>query len=463
MKLTVRKIYEDPAKFADKAVVLQGWIRNHRDQKEFGFINLNDGSFFETIQVVYEKGKTADFDAVTRLTIGSSIEILGTLELTPDRSQPFEVKAQKITLIGGADETFPIQPKRHTREFLREVAHLRPRTNLFSAVFRVRSLAAFAIHSFFQERDFVYVNTPIITANDGEGAGEMFKVTTLNLEKIPRLENGEIDYSKDFFGKAANLTVTGQLEGEAFALALRNIYTFGPTFRAENSNTMTHASEFWMIEPEIAFADIEDDMALIEDMIKYVVQYVLKHAKEEMEFFDKFVEKGLLEKLNGLTNAQFSRVTHKGAIEILMKANVKFENKPAFGRDLAKEHEKFLTETHFKTPVFVTDWPKDIKAFYMRLNDDNETVAAVDLLVPGSGELVGGSQREERIELLEKRMKEMQVPIKDLDWYLDLRRYGGCKHAGFGLGFERFLIYLTGVENIRDVIPFPRTPKNISF
>ncbi len=463
MKLTVRKIYEDPSKFADKTVVLQGWIRNHRDQKEFGFINLNDGSFFETIQVVYEKGKTDDFDAVTRLTIGSSIEILGTLELTPDRSQPFEVKAQKITLIGGADETFPIQPKRHTREFLREVAHLRPRTNLFSAVFRVRSLAAFAIHSFFQERDFVYVNTPIITANDGEGAGEMFKVTTLNLDRIPRLENGEIDYSKDFFGKAANLTVTGQLEGEAFALALRNIYTFGPTFRAENSNTMTHASEFWMIEPEIAFADIEDDMVLIEDMIKYVVQYVLKHAKEEMEFFDKFVEKGLLSKLNDLTTSKFSRVTHKAAIEILMNANVKFENKPAFGRDLAKEHEKFLTETHFKTPVFVTDWPKDIKAFYMRLNDDNETVAAVDLLVPGSGELVGGSQREERIDLLEKRMKEMHVPLAELDWYLDLRRYGGCKHAGFGLGFERFLIYLTGVENIRDVIPFPRTPKNISF
>mgnify|MGYP000970300724 CR=1 FL=1 len=463
MKLTVRKIYQDPKAFVDKELILEGWIRNHRDQKEFGFINLNDGSFFETIQVVYDKEKTKDFDKVTKLTIGSSIQVIGTLELTPERSQPFEIKAKEIVLLGGSDEKFPIQPKRHTREFLREVAHLRPRTNLFSAVFRVRSLAAFAIHKYFQEKDFVYVNTPIITANDGEGAGEMFKVTTLNLDRLPRNEAGEIDYSKDFFGKQANLTVTGQLEGEAFALAFRNIYTFGPTFRAENSNTMTHASEFWMIEPEIAFADLNDDMELIEDMVKYVVSYVLEHAKEEMAFFDSFVEKGILEKLNSLVQSKFNRITHKEAIKILLDSNVKFENKPAYGRDLAKEHEKFLTEKQFKSPVFVTDWPKDIKAFYMRLNDDNETVAAVDLLVPGSGELVGGSQREERIDLLEKRMKEMNVPMHDLDWYLDLRRYGGCKHAGFGLGFERFLIYLTGVENIRDVIPFPRTPKNILF
>ncbi len=463
MQRTIRKIYEDPKAYKDQEIILQGWIRNHRDQKDFGFINLNDGTFFETIQVVYERENTNDFEAITKLTVGSSIEVIGRLELTPDRSQPFEIKAKKVTLIGGADETYPIQPKRHTREFLREVAHLRPRTNLFSAVFRVRSIAAYAIHKFFQEQHFVYVHTPIITANDGEGAGEMFKVTTLNMDKLPRKEDGTIDYSKDFFGKEANLTVTGQLEGEAYAMAFRNIYTFGPTFRAENSNTMTHASEFWMIEPEIAFADIFDNMALIEDMVKYVVAYVLKEAKEEMEFFDKFVEKGLLQKLNDLLHSKFNRVTHEDAINILLNANVKFENKPAQGRDLAKEHEKFLTEKHFKSPVFVTDWPKDIKAFYMRLNDDGKTVAAVDLLVPGSGELVGGSQREERIDLLLKRMEEMHVPLHDLDWYVDLRRYGGAKHAGFGLGFERFLIYLTGVENIRDVIPFPRTPKNILF
>ncbi|CDR31537.1 Asparagine--tRNA ligase [Acholeplasma oculi] len=463
MQLTIRKIYEDPKLYKDQEIILQGWIRNHRDQKDFGFINLNDGTFFETIQVVYERENTDDFEAITKLTVGSSIEVVGRLELTPERSQPFEIKAKKVTLIGGADETYPIQPKRHTREFLREVAHLRPRTNLFSAVFRVRSIAAYAIHKFFQEQHFVYVHTPIITANDGEGAGEMFKVTTLNMDKLPRKEDGTIDYSKDFFGKEANLTVTGQLEGEAYAMAFRNIYTFGPTFRAENSNTMTHASEFWMIEPEIAFADIFDNMALIEDMVKYVVAYVLKEAKEEMEFFDKFVEKGLLQKLNDLLHSKFNRVTHEDAINILLNANVKFENKPAQGRDLAKEHEKFLTEKHFKSPVFVTDWPKDIKAFYMRLNDDGKTVAAVDLLVPGSGELVGGSQREERIDLLLKRMEEMHVPLHDLDWYVDLRRYGGAKHAGFGLGFERFLIYLTGVENIRDVIPFPRTPKNILF
>lgn len=463
MQLTIRKIYEDPKLYKDQEIILQGWIRNHRDQKDFGFINLNDGTFFETIQVVYERENTDDFEAITKLTVGSSIEVVGRLELTPERSQPFEIKAKKVTLIGGADETYPIQPKRHTREFLREVAHLRPRTNLFSAVFRVRSIAAYAIHKFFQEQHFVYVHTPIITANDGEGAGEMFKVTTLNMDKLPRKEDGTIDYTKDFFGKEANLTVTGQLEGEAYAMAFRNIYTFGPTFRAENSNTMTHASEFWMIEPEIAFADIFDNMALIEDMVKYVVAYVLKEAKEEMEFFDKFVEKGLLTKLNDLLHSKFNRVTHEDAINILLNANVKFENKPAQGRDLAKEHEKFLTEKHFKSPVFVTDWPKDIKAFYMRLNDDGKTVAAVDLLVPGSGELVGGSQREERIDLLLKRMEEMHVPLHDLDWYVDLRRYGGAKHAGFGLGFERFLIYLTGVENIRDVIPFPRTPKNILF
>ena len=463
MEQTIRTIYKDPSKYQDQKINLKGWIRNHRDQKEFGFINLNDGTFFETIQVVYERATTKDFEQVTRLSVGSSIEVEGYLVLTPERSQPFEVKALEIKLIGHADETYPIQPKRHTREFLREVGHLRPRTNLFSAVFRVRSIAAYAIHKFFQEQDYVYVHTPILTANDGEGAGAMFKVTTLDLNKLPKTDEGKIDYTKDFFGKEANLTVTGQLEGEAYAHAFRNIYTFGPTFRAENSNTTTHASEFWMIEPEIAFADINDDMQVIEDMVKFVTKYVLEHAKEEMAFFDKFVEKGLLEKLDKLIHSTFNRVKHEEAIDILLKANHKFENKPVQGQDLAKEHERYLTEKVFNGPVFVTDWPKDIKAFYMRLNDDQKTVAAVDLLVPGSGELVGGSQREERLDYLIKRMEEMDVPAKDLEWYLDLRRYGGVKTSGFGLGFERFLIYITGVENIRDVIPFPRTPKNILF
>ncbi|MFA7416931.1 MAG: asparagine--tRNA ligase [Acholeplasma sp.] len=463
MEQTIRNIYKDPTKFKDQRVILKGWIRNHRDQKEFGFINLNDGSFFENIQVVYERATTKDFDEVTRLSVGSSIEVTGQMVLTPERSQPFEIKALEVRLVGSADETYPIQPKRHTREFLREVGHLRPRTNLFSAVFRVRSLAAFAIHKFFQDQDFIYVHTPILTANDGEGAGEMFKVTTLDMNKPPRTAEGLVDYSKDFFGKEANLTVTGQLEGEAFAHAFRNIYTFGPTFRAENSNTTTHASEFWMIEPEIAFADINDNMDLIEKMVKYVTKYILEHAKEEMNFFNKFVEKGLLDKLDNLMQSRFERITHEAAINILLKANQKFENKPLHGQDLAKEHERYLTEKAFKGPVFVTDWPKDIKAFYMRQNDDQKTVAAVDLLVPGSGELVGGSQREERLDLLLKRMEQMHVPLKDLDWYIDLRRYGGVKTSGFGLGFERFLIYITGVENIRDVIPFPRTPKNIMF
>ncbi|OED58883.1 asparagine--tRNA ligase [Acholeplasma laidlawii] len=463
MDLTIRTIYKDPARYAGQEVILKGWIRNHRDQKEFGFINLNDGSFFENIQVVYERATTKDFDAVTRLSVGASIEVIGTLVLTPDRSQPFEIKALEVKLIGDSGENYPIQPKRHTREFLREVAHLRPRTNLFSAVFRVRSIAAYAIHKFFQEQDFVYVHTPILTANDGEGAGAMFKVTTLDMNKPPRNEDSSIDYSKDFFGREANLTVTGQLEGEAYAHAFRNIYTFGPTFRAENSNTTTHASEFWMIEPEIAFADLNDNMELIERMVKYVTSYVLEHAKEEMAFFDKFVEKGLLTKLDNLLKSSFKRITHEEAINILLKSNHKFENQPKHGEDLAKEHERYLTEKAFHGPVFVKDWPKDIKAFYMRLNDDQKTVAAVDLLVPGSGELVGGSQREERLDVLLKRMEDMHVPVKDLDWYLDLRRYGGVQTSGFGLGFERYLIYVTGVENIRDVIPFPRTPKNILF
>lgn len=463
MQTTVRNIFKDTQSFDNKQVTLQGWIRNHRSQKEFGFINLNDGTFFETIQVVYAQGETKDFELVSKLSIGAAIEVMGTLILTPNMKQPFEIKASKIILLGDAPETYPIQPKRHSREYLREVAHLRPRTNLFSAVFRVRSIAAMAIHSFFQEQSFIYVNAPLITATDGEGAGEMFQVTTLNLDEVPKTEDKKIDYSKDFFGKKASLTVTGQLEGEAFAMAFRNIYTFGPTFRAENSNTQRHASEFWMIEPEIAFADLKDAMLLAEDMVKYVVNYVLEKAPEEMKFFNQFVEPGLLDRLKAITTSKFYRVTHEEAINILRDSKVKFDNKPVHGRDLATEHEKYLTEKHFKSPVFVTDWPKDIKAFYMRINEDEKTVAAMDLLVPGSGELIGGSQREERLDLLLKRMEEMQVPQEDLWWYLDLRRYGGCKHAGFGLGFERLLMYLTGVENIRDVIPFPRTPKHIEF
>ncbi len=463
MNVTVRSIFKNIDSYKDKEITLKGWVRNNRAGKEFGFIDMNDGSFFETVQIVYEESKLENFKDVSKFRVGSSVEVCGIIEETPNMKQKFEIKANKVIMLGDSLESYPIQPKRHTREFLREQAHLRPRTNLFSAVFRVRSILAHAIHTFFQERDFVYTHSPIITANDGEGAGEMFKVTTLPLDKLPKKDNGEIDFKQDFFGKATNLTVTGQLEGEAFALAFRNIYTFGPTFRAENSNTTRHASEFWMIEPEMAFADLEDDMNVAKDMVQYIIKYVLEKAPEEMAFLDKFVEKGLLKKLESVINSEFHKITHKEAIDILLKTDAKFENKPDFNSDLATEHEKYLTEKHFKAPVFVTDWPKEIKAFYMRLNDDNRTVAAMDLLVPGAGELIGGSQREERLELLETRMEEMDIPKADLEWYLDLRRYGGVYHSGFGLGFERMLMYLTGIENIRDVIPFPRTPKNCEF
>lgn len=462
MKTTVRQIYSNPKDF--KEVTISGWVRNNRDQKQFGFINLNDGSFFETIQVVYESN-LSNFNEISKFRVGSAIEVTGNVILTPNNKQAFEINATEIKLLGDSPEDYPIQPKRHSREFLREVSYLRPRTNLFSAVYRVRSLAAMAIHSYFQEQNYVYVHTPIITANDCEGAGEMFNVTTLDLDNIPRLEDGSIDYSKDFFGKQASLSVSGQLEGESFALAMRNIYTFGPTFRAENSNTQRHASEFWMIEPEMAFMDLNDDMDVMEGMVKYIIKYVLDHAKEEMNFFDQFVEKGLIKRLTDVLNSSFVKVTHKEAINILIEAHKKsaFENEPKQGEDLATEHEKYLTEVYFKSPVFVTDWPKDIKAFYMRLNDDGKTVAAVDLLVPGSGELCGGSQREERLDYLLNRMKELKVPEKGLEWYLNLRKYGGCVHSGFGMGFERMIMYLTGVENIRDVLPFPRTPKNCEF
>ncbi|MFU8786757.1 MAG: asparagine--tRNA ligase [Candidatus Izemoplasmataceae bacterium] len=462
MKISVKHLYAQHEAYDQKEVVLHGWVRNHRSQKSFGFIDLNDGSFFETIQVVYEDKKLEAYKDVQKIGIGASIKVVGTVIVTPSMKQPFEINAKSIELIGASTEDYPMQPKRHSREFLRENAHLRPRTNLFTAVFRVRSILNHAIHTFFQERDFIHVASPIITASDAEGAGEMFKVTTLNLNHIPKTEEGVIDFKQDFFQKAANLTVSGQLQAEVFAQAFKNVYTFGPTFRAEKSNTTTHASEFWMIEPEIAFADLNDDMNLAEEMVKYIIKYVLERAPKEMAFFDKFVQKGLLKKLENVVNSSFKRITHKEAIDILINANVKFENKPEHGQDLATEHEKYLV-THFDGPVFVIDWPKRIKAFYMRMNDDNETVAAMDLLVPGSGELIGGSQREERLDCLKKRMHEMGINEEELWWYLDLRKYGTTPHAGYGLGFDRMLMYMTGVENIRDVIPFPRTPRNCEF
>ncbi|MFH5881929.1 asparagine--tRNA ligase [Liberiplasma polymorphum] len=462
MKISVKHLYAQQEAYDQKEVVLHGWVRNHRSQKSFGFIDLNDGSFFETIQVVYEDKKLEAYKDVQKIGIGASIKVVGTVIVTPSMKQPFEINAESIELIGASTEDYPMQPKRHSREFLRENAHLRPRTNLFTAVFRVRSILNHAIHTFFQERDFIHVASPIITASDAEGAGEMFKVTTLNLNHIPKTEEGVIDFKQDFFQKAANLTVSGQLQAEVFAQAFKNVYTFGPTFRAEKSNTTTHASEFWMIEPEIAFADLNDDMNLAEEMVKYIIKYVLERAPKEMAFFDKFVQKGLLKKLENVVNSSFKRITHKEAIDILINANVKFENKPEHGQDLATEHEKYLV-THFDGPVFVIDWPKGIKAFYMRMNDDNETVAAMDLLVPGSGELIGGSQREERLDYLKKRMHEMGINEEELWWYLDLRKYGTTPHAGYGLGFDRMLMYMTGVENIRDVIPFPRTPRNCEF
>ncbi len=458
--MELKILYENIDEFIDKKIVLKGWIRNHRKQKEFGFIDFSDGTTFNHIQLVYDN-TVKNFLEVTKLHIGSSIEVEGILTKSQG-NQDVEVKVFNIILLGDCSEDYPLQPKKHSREFLREIAYLRPRTNLFQAVFRIRSLAAHAIHTYFQDRGYVYLHAPLITASDCEGAGEMFKVTTLDLENLPKAD-GRVDYKKDFFAKEASLTVSGQLQGEIFAMAFNKIYTFGPTFRAENSNTKTHASEFWMIEPEIAFCDLEGVMDIEEDMLRFIIKYVIDHAKDEMEFLNKFVEPGLLDKLNIVLNNKPARVTHKEAIDILIKAGKNFENEPRQGEDLAKEHEKYLTEEYFKSPVFITDWPKDIKAFYMRLNDDNKTVKAVDLLVPGSGELMGGSQREERLDVLNRRMEELNMNKEGLDWYLNLRKYGGCVHSGFGMGFERLLIYLTGVENIRDVIPFPRTPGNCEF
>ena len=457
--MDVKDLYLKIEEYLGKEVVLEGWIKNHRKQKDFGFIDFSDGTYFKHIQLVYSSS-LANFDAITKLHIGSAIKAIGTIVKSEGSGQDFEMKVDNIELLGDCPEDYPMQPKRHTREFLREQAYLRPRVNLFQAVFRVRSVAAYAIHKYFQERNYVYFNAPLITASDCEGAGEMFQVTTLDLNRIAK--DGKVDYSKDFFGKMASLTVSGQLQAETFATAYKKTYTFGPTFRAENSNTKTHASEFWMIEPEIAFCDLNGDMEIMEEMLKYVVKYVLDNCKDEMEFFDSFVEKGLLNKLNKLVNSKFARITHHDLIEVLRNADVKWEFEPKQGEDIAKEHEKYITE-YFDGPVFVTDWPKDIKAFYMKQNDDGKTVAAVDLEVPGAGELMGGSQREESYEKLVQRMDELGMDKNGLGWYLNLRKYGTCVHSGFGMGFERLLIYLTGVDNIRDVIAYPRTPGNCEF
>ena len=460
MKLTtIREIYKNREAYLDKEVTAGGWVRSVRDSKTFGFIVLHDGSYFETLQIVYHD-EMENFAEISKMNVGAAIIVKGTLVATPQAKQPFEIQATEVTVEGVSAPDYPLQKKRHSMEYLRTISHLRPRTNTFQAVFRVRSLCAYAIHQFFQERDFVYVNTPLITGSDCEGAGEMFQVTTMDLDNIPKTEDGAVDFTQDFFGKKTSLTVSGQLNGETFAQAFRNIYTFGPTFRAENSNTTRHAAEFWMIEPEIAFADLEDDMELAEAMLKYVIRYVMEHAPEEMQFFNSFVDKGLIERLNHVVNSEFGRVTYTEAIELLEKNNDKFDYKVYWGCDLQTEHERYLTEQIFKRPVFVTDYPKEIKAFYMKLNDDNKTVAAMDCLVPGIGEIIGGSQREDDYEKLLGRMKELGLAEEDYGFYLDLRKYGSTHHAGFGLGFERCVMYLTGMGNIRDVIPFPRTVNN---
>lgn len=457
--VTIKDLYRNKEEYLDKKVSIGGWVRSIRDSKTFGFIVVNDGSFFEPLQVVYHD-KMKNFSEISRLNVGAAIIVTGTLVATPNAKQPFEIQADEVTVEGASTSEYPLQKKRHSFEYLRTIAHLRPRTNTFQAVFRVRSLCAYAIHKFFQERGFVYVHTPLITGSDCEGAGEMFQVTTLDMKDLPKNQDGSVDYTKDFFGKETNLTVSGQLNGETYAQAFRNIYTFGPTFRAENSNTTRHAAEFWMIEPEIAFADLEDNMILAESMLKYIIRYVMEHAPEEMNFFNSFVDKGLLERLENVVNSDFARVTYTEAIDILSKNNDKFDYKVSWGCDLQTEHERYLTEEVFKRPVFVTDYPKDIKAFYMKMNEGNKTVAAVDCLVPGIGEIIGGSQREDDYNKLLGRMNELGLDPKDYGFYLDLRKYGSTRHAGFGLGFERCVMYLTGMSNIRDVIPFPRTVNN---
>lgn len=456
--MEIRELYEKS--FIHEKVELSGWVKNHRKQAHFGFIDLYDGTSFQTLQVVYDDS-LSNFEEITKIKLGSAVTVSGTLIKSPKEGQEFELSLESLVLEGDCPDDYPLQAKgRPTREFLRDIAYLRPRTNLFQAVFRVRSVASYAIHKYFQERGYVYVHTPLITANDGEGAGQMFQVTTLDLNKVA--ESGKVDYERDFFCKKVGLAVTGQLEGETFAMAYKKIYTFGPTFRAENSNTKTHASEFWMVEPEVAFCDLEGIMDIEEEMLKFVVQYVLDNCPNEMEFLNRFVEKGLIDKLTKLVNSKFVRIKHEDVITILKDAKVDWEFKPEYGEDIAKEHEKYITE-YFDGPVFITDWPKDIKAFYMKQNEDGKTVAAVDLEVPGAGELMGGSQREENYDKLLNRMKELNVPTEGMEWYMNLRKFGGCKHSGFGMGFERLLIYLTGVDNIRDVIPYPRTPNNCDF
>ena len=457
--LSVREIFRNKEQYLDKEIEIGGWVRSIRDSKTFGFIVLNDGTFFEPIQVVYHDSMD-NFAQISKLNVGAALIVKGTLVATPQAKQPFEIQAKEVLVEGESTPDYPLQKKRHTLEYLRTITHLRARTNTFQAVFRVRSLCAYAIHKFFQERDFVYVHTPLITGSDCEGAGEMFQVTTMDLSNVPKTEDGRVDFSQDFFNKPTNLTVSGQLNGETYAMAFRNIYTFGPTFRAENSNTTRHAAEFWMIEPEIAFADLKDDMILAESMIKYIIRYVLENAPEEMAFFNNFIDKGLIERLEGVMNSEFGHVTYTEAIEILEKNNDNFEYKVFWGCDLQTEHERYLTEEVFKRPVFVTDYPKEIKAFYMKLNEDGKTVAAMDCLVPGIGEIIGGSQREDDYEKLSARMKELGLKEEDYGFYLDLRKYGSARHAGFGLGFERCVMYLTGMGNIRDVIPFPRTVNN---
>ena len=463
MKTVVKSLYRDMESYGGKEVTISGWVRTVRASNAFGFIELNDGSFFSGIQVVIEADKLSNYTELSKLNVGAALTVTGILELTPNAKQPMEIKAAEVVIEGVSTPDYPLQKKRHSFEYLRTIAHLRPRTNTFAAVFRVRSMIAYAIHQFFQERGFVYVHTPLITGSDCEGAGEMFRVTTLDMENLPVDENGKIDYSEDFFGKSTNLTVSGQLNVETYCMAFRNVYTFGPTFRAENSNTTRHAAEFWMIEPEIAFADLKDDMKLAEDMLKYIINYCLENAPEEMEFFNKFIDKGLLERLNNVVSNEFAHVTYTEAIELLKEHNDEFTYKVEWGSDLQTEHERYLTETVFNRPVIVTDYPKEIKAFYMKLNDDKKTVAAMDVLVPGIGEIIGGSQREEDYDVLVSRMNEMGLDPKDYDWYLDLRKYGTNKHAGFGLGFERAVMYITGMQNIRDVLPFPRTVGTAEF
>ena len=457
--VSIRDIFKNREEYLNKEISVGGWVRSNRDSKSFGFVVINDGTFFEPLQVVYHDS-LSNFADIAKVNVGAALIVKGTLVPTPEAKQPFEIQASAVVIEGDSAPDYPLQKKRHSMEYLRTITHLRPRTNTFEAVFRVRSLIAYAIHKFFQERDFVYVHTPLITGSDCEGAGEMFTVTTLDLANVPMTEDGKVDYSKDFFNKNTNLTVSGQLNGETYAMAFKNIYTFGPTFRAENSNTTRHAAEFWMIEPEMAFADLEDDMMIAESMIKYIIRYVLENAPEEMAFFNNFIDKGLIERLNHVVNSEFGRVTYTEAIEILEKNNDKFEYKVSWGCDLQTEHERYLTEEVFKRPVFVTDYPKEIKAFYMKLNEDGKTVAAMDCLVPGIGEIIGGSQREDDYDKLLARMEELGLKKEDYDFYLDLRKYGSARHAGFGLGFERCVMYLTGMGNIRDVIPFPRTVNN---